>query len=104
MQYSDYVLFYRYPKQKVFYDVRVETYGENLAKDYLTMLYAAPGWRSKLDKYRIDFAVLNKSVPLYSALMENHVGKVIYEDKHDVVIKFTLGEVAGSGLVGSVAQ
>lgn len=88
MGYSDYILFERYPRQKIFYDMRVEIYGGSLAKDYLLMLYAKDGWKRKFKQYHFDFAVLRLSDPLFGALLEKDLGEVVYRDKRDAIVLF----------------
>lgn len=85
LQYSDYILFTRYPAQQLFYDVRLEIYGEELAKEYLTILNAWSGWHELLRKYAIDYAVLDKSKPIYRAISNTTDYRLLYEDSHSAV-------------------
>jgi len=93
MQYSDYILFHRYPEQKLFYDVRVEIYGETLSKDYMKMNFAYHGWRELFKKYRIDFAVLEKDKAAYTAFSHNSDFKILYEDDYSAI--FSLPKTGG---------
>lgn len=68
LEYSSYILFARYPAQQLFYDVRIEMYGAELAHHYLTMANALGGWQALFERYAIDYAVVSKRMPLYAAL------------------------------------
>lgn len=48
-----------YPKQKAFFDLRLEAYSQAFATDvYQRIRYAEPGWDALLDQYRIDVILL----------------------------------------------
>jgi hypothetical protein len=48
-----------YPKQKAFFDLRLEAYSQAFATDvYQRIRYAQPGWDALLDQYRIDVILL----------------------------------------------
>ena len=85
LEYSDYILFHRYPEQKVFYDVRFEIYGEEIARDYLRMLNAAEGWQQLFKKYAIAFSVIDKSKPIYGAIAKDSDFMLLYEDAHSAI-------------------
>lgn len=51
-----------YPKQRVFYDNRIEAYPRHFLRDVYTHIrYAKPGWRAMLDRYQIEMLVLKYS-------------------------------------------
>jgi hypothetical protein len=81
MEYSTYILFARLPEQKLFYDVRVEMYGDELVRDYITMVYALEGWERLFEKHAIDYAVLDKEKPIYNAIVNWDRFSRIYEDE-----------------------
>ncbi|MCW8917691.1 MAG: hypothetical protein OQL08_02600 [Gammaproteobacteria bacterium] len=85
MQYSDYILFHRYPEQKLFYDVRLETYGKELSSDYIKMVYAHEGWEALFKKHRIDYVVIDKTGVAHSAFARNPYFKVLYEDEYSII-------------------
>ncbi len=96
LEYSDYILFHRHPQQKVFYDVRFEIYGEEIARDYLRMVNAAEGWQELFKKYAIAFAVIDKSKPIYRAMAEGGDFVLLYEDEFSGVFSShssDLGEI-----------
>lgn len=85
MEYSTYILFVRLPEQKLFYDVRVEMYGDELARDYITMVYALEGWERLFEKHAIDYAVLDKDKPIYNALGNWNRYAMVYEDEASAI-------------------
>jgi hypothetical protein len=85
MEYSTYILFARLPEQKLFYDVRVEMYGDDLARDYITMVYALEGWERLFEKHAIDYAVLDKDKPIYNALGNWNRYAMVYDDEASAI-------------------
>jgi hypothetical protein len=85
MEYSTYILFARLPEQKLFYDVRVEMYGDELARDYITMVYALEGWERLFEKHAIDYAVLDKDKPIYNAIVSGSSFAMVYEDEASAI-------------------
>jgi hypothetical protein len=86
MQYSNYILFHRYPEQKLFYDVRLETYGKALSFDYMRMVYAQDGWEELFEKHLIDYIVIEKAGVAYPKFVSNPDLITLYEDKYSVVL------------------
>jgi hypothetical protein len=85
IQYSDYILFFRYPAIKVFYDVRLEIYGKQLTRDYLTMRTAGAGWEALMQRYDIDMVVTLASGGLYHAMAGNENYNKVYEDSDSAI-------------------
>jgi hypothetical protein len=85
MQYSDYILFHRYPEQKVFYDVRIETYGRELSFDFMKMVSAQGNWEELFRKYNIDYVVLDKKESPISSFATNHNYHILYEDEYSII-------------------
>jgi len=85
MEYSSYILFTRYPEQKVFYDVRIDRYGAAISKHYMIMVNALDGWQNLFKYYAIDYVVLDKSKPLYTAISSEHRFSLSYEDATSAV-------------------
>jgi hypothetical protein len=85
LQYSDYILFARYPLQQVFYDVRLEIYGKEVAQDYLRIINAQVGWQDLYEKYAFDFCVVDKSEAIYDALAAAPGFVLSYEDQYSAV-------------------
>jgi hypothetical protein len=89
LQYSDYILFTRYPNQKIFYDVRLEIYGKELTNDYMTMASAQTGWQELFQKYAIDFAVIDKSSTLYKKIVTTSGFTQLYEDEYNAILSLS---------------
>jgi hypothetical protein len=89
MQYSDYILFHRYPEQKIFYDVRIETYGQALSSDFIKMSYVYTGWEELFTRYKIDFIVIDKENTAYTTYAKNHDFRIIYEDKYSTIFSIS---------------
>lgn len=89
LQYSDYILFTRYPVQQVFYDVRLEIYGKEIAQDYLRIINAQVGWQDLFEKYAFEFCVVDKSEAIYDALAASPSFILRYEDQYSAIFVTT---------------
>jgi len=78
-QWADYLI-YTQPGRKVFFDCRNDAYGAELVEDYITVMTAAPGWGSVLDKYSLNVALVPRTSPLSAALSESHDWSLFYQD------------------------
>ncbi len=61
---GDMLIWYQRPVNNIFMDTRVDLYGELVLVDYLTMLYAQPGWRRLLDTYDIKSVFIRPETDL----------------------------------------
>ena len=80
-EFGDYIIYSAYPQYKVFIDSRVDMYGIDQFKDYLTMVYFKPGWENLVEKYNINWFILNSDSILSRYLMERKDWRLIYSDK-----------------------
>jgi hypothetical protein len=80
-EFGDYIIYSAYPQYKVFIDGRVDTYGIDQFKDYLTMVYFKPGWEKIIEKYKINWMILNSDSILSRYLMERKDWRLIYSDR-----------------------
>ena len=55
---GDYVIYWLYPRYKVFMDGRSDMYGEPILKEYLKVVHIEPGWKDVLDKVRHQLHLL----------------------------------------------
>lgn len=79
-------LTYFLPDQLVFADGRTDLYGDDfLTHDYLQTATGEPGWRETLDRYKINFVVMEKDSGLARNLRSEPGWKLDYEDKLAVV-------------------
>lgn len=89
IQYSNYILYHRYPEQKLFYDVRLETYGKDLTMDYVKMANAIDDWESLYKHHNIDYVVLCKAKNPYAKFTSNKDFSILYEDEYSLVLSHT---------------
>jgi hypothetical protein len=80
-EFGDYIIYSAYPQYRVFIDSRVDMYGIDHFKDYLTMVYFKPGWEKIIEKYKIDWAILDSDSFLSRYLTERKDWRLIYSDK-----------------------
>jgi hypothetical protein len=80
-EFGDYIIYSAYPQYKVFIDSRVDMYGIDQFKDYLTMVYFKPGWEKIIEKYKINWMILNSDSILSRYLMERKDWRLIYSDR-----------------------
>jgi hypothetical protein len=81
-----YLLYRRWPEQKVFIDGQTDFYGENLTREYETAISAEPGWKDVLNKYQVTWAILPPQAPLALAL-EDEGWNPVYQDGTAVVFE-----------------
>jgi hypothetical protein len=92
--YGGYLIYRLWPSgSAVFIDGRVEVYGPALFSDYLTLSYAAPGWRAVVQRYQPDAIVLPTWHPLVGVLLQDPDWRTLSRDRVATVF---IGNVAGS--------
>jgi hypothetical protein len=80
-EFGDYIIYSAHLQYKVFIDSRVDMYGIDQFKDYLTVLYFEPGWEKIIEKYKINWVILNSDSFFSRYLTERKDWKLIYSDK-----------------------
>ncbi len=78
-RWADYLIYIQ-PGRKVFFDCRNDAYGAGVVEDYITVMTAAPGWGSVLDKYSLNVALVPKTSAISAALSESHGWKLFSRD------------------------
>jgi hypothetical protein len=86
-QWGDYIIYSFYPRQKVFIDGRSDFYGESLGTEYLHLLQGAYDWRSILNRWRFDAALLPVDWPLAQMLKLDPSWQVIKDDSHAILFR-----------------
>lgn len=72
-QWSDYLIYRNYPKQRDYIDGQHQYYGERHVKDYVATVQADPSWKAVLDRFRFDYVLCPEKTPLVSVLrMDPH--------------------------------
>jgi hypothetical protein len=80
-EFGDYIIYSANPQYKVFIDSRVDMYGVDHFKDYLTVVYFKPGWENIIEKYNINWVIFDADSILSRHLMGRNDWKLIYSDK-----------------------
>lgn len=81
-----YILYKSWPEFQVFIDGQTDFYGEALTREYEDVISLSNGWRTILEKYDVDWAIIPTDSQLAEALIEQG-WDVLYKDKTAVVLK-----------------
>jgi hypothetical protein len=85
-QWGDYLLWTGYPGQKVFIDGRSDFFGEQIGRDYVTVLEGRPGWRAALDRYQVNMVLVPPETPLIELLSSSGAWRVLNRDHQSVLL------------------
>ena len=77
---GDYVIYWLYPRYKVFFDGRSDMYGEPILKEYFKVVLIEPGWKDVLEKYDINYIFYYTDSVLVRHLLTDAGWKGIYSD------------------------
>jgi hypothetical protein len=69
----------------VIIDARTDLYGDKIFNDWLSLIYAEPGWEDLLHKYNIGSVMLYSDRPIVQAL-QNKGWKIIQQDEVGVLL------------------
>jgi len=75
-----YLIYTRYPEQRVFVDDRHDFYGEPYLRDYLRVLHVEPGWQEILDRWGVNLVVFPAKSKFSGALVRAG-WKTMYQDE-----------------------
>jgi len=84
--YGGYLINQFYPEQLVFIDGRADLYGDKFIQEYLEIVEARAGWKAKLEKHQIDYAIVARKSALVELLQTSADFKLIYEDEVNAVL------------------
>ncbi|MBY0504611.1 MAG: hypothetical protein K2X03_11925 [Bryobacteraceae bacterium] len=84
-QWSGYLIYRNFPRQKVFLDGRHNYYGEKIIGDMMKMRDAQLPARELLEHYRFDYAMLEPSMPLAMLLRLWPEWKLVDQDKQGLL-------------------
>ncbi|MBA4420416.1 MAG: hypothetical protein C0391_04650 [Anaerolinea sp.] len=88
-----YLLFRLWPEQKVFIDGQTDFYGENLTREYSQVINGMDGYQGILNKYLVNWVIINKRSPLTQKLAENSENwQLSYEDELSIVFTRKAGD------------
>jgi hypothetical protein len=80
-EFGDYIIYSAHPRYKVFIDSRIDMYGVDQFKDYLTLVYLKPGWENVIEKYSMNWGIFDADSVLSGHLMGRGDWRLIYSDK-----------------------
>lgn len=75
-----YLLYRLWPDEQVFIDGQTDFYGEELTRDYLTVVNASPGWEEILDRYDVQWVIVRPHRPISHWLDRTGGWDRLYED------------------------
>ena len=81
-----YLLYRDQSSYKVFIDGKIDFYGEELASEYLQVIFTEPGWESILDKHGVDWALLPVEEKAAQLLAANPDWSVVYQDSTAIIV------------------
>jgi len=76
-----YLLWTRFPDNKIFIDGRCDIYEDKVLPDYIDIIRLKPGAYQQLQKYNPDYILLTAEAPLNLLLSAKTDWQLIYEDK-----------------------
>lgn len=79
-------LLWRLPEHSVFVDGRTDLYGDDLLKEWLTLINTEEGWQSALEKWHIQWVLIAPNAPLARALKQAG-WQTVYADAIAVIYK-----------------
>lgn len=82
-----YLLYRLWPRELVFVDSQSDFYGEPLMRDYETIMLAKNNWRSLLDQYQINWAIIPANAPLAIQLQQKTDWITLYEDSTAIILR-----------------
>jgi len=77
---GDYIIYWLYPRYKVFIDGRSDMYGEPILKKYYKVAVIEPGWKDVLDNYDINYIFYYTDSVLVRHLLTDAGWRQIYSD------------------------
>lgn len=75
-----YLIYRLYPQIKVQVDDRHDMYGSEFFKDYLTVMFVAPGWENILEKDHVQWILMPPNSTLANMLRLKSEWKIVHED------------------------
>src|SRR5262249_2440833 len=75
-----YLIYTLYPRLQLFMDDRHDFFGQSFLESYLKVIGVNLGWRSVLDKYRVNWILISPDSALSNTLKEVPDWKILYDD------------------------
>ena len=80
-EFGDYLIYAAYPKYKVFFDGRIDMYGEEFVKKYIKITNIKKSWEDYLENKKIGWVFYKTDSFLAKYLYERNDWHLIYSDK-----------------------
>jgi hypothetical protein len=84
--YGGYLISRFYPERLVFIDGRLDMYGDDFMSDYIEISEGKPKWEELFNKFKIDYVIIQRELPLRQLLIQRGDFEVAFEDKKTVVL------------------
>jgi len=81
-----YLIFRLYPNQKVFLDSQSDFYGEDLIREYDTVIRVDESWENILQQHNISWAIVPSNSRIGKALVSQLQWTILYEDSTAAII------------------
>jgi hypothetical protein len=78
-QWSDYLIYKNFPRQRVFVDGQHQYYGEKHLSEYVATIDGQAGWRSPLERFAIEYALCPGKAALATLLRSDGHWRVLDE-------------------------
>jgi len=88
-QIADYLIFRSYPRQRVFFDSRHNYYRDKIGNAYFSLNDGKREWKSLLDEYRFNVALLGVDAPLAALLKTTGEWRVVEDDDKFILFERT---------------
>jgi len=82
-----YLIWRLYPRYHVFIDGRADVYGDQLIDDFFKMHDGAKDWRTLLDHYGIQSALISPNTAIASLLRDDKNWQNVFEDQQIVIFE-----------------
>lgn len=84
-QWSDYLVYKNYPRQRVAIDGRHNYYGEKIVANYIQLTAGSYNWKELLDGFRAEAVLCPVTWPLASLLKQDSAWRVVDDDSYAVL-------------------
>jgi hypothetical protein len=86
--YGGYLIYRLYPHQLVFIDPRTAMYGDAFFKETLVIYQGSSQWKSRFDRYGIDYVICESESPLRQLLLQEGTFHLVFDDgMHSVLLR-----------------
>jgi hypothetical protein len=97
-----YLIWHLYPDYPVFIDGRTDLYEDEFIRQYVKVTLARPGWLEVLDRYGVNFILIENDSILAAFLAEGDEWQCIYTD--DIARIFLRNAAQNSALISKYAE